>query len=165
MFVAIPNDHALAPILQVTELEVEDFPRPKTPMQHQEDHRPIPFEVEGSEQLVDLVVIHWTRNPLDRFNMNGSSDWALSGSFAQERAVPFRHAGESGVIHLLDGIFPCGELIGEDQVLVKGRDGGEDPIQRRRRETGGRGSCWRPCGEYQTQALCPLVARKRAEIL
>src|SRR5260370_39711947 len=94
--------------------------------------------------------------------MNGSSDGALSGTFAQERAVPFRHAGESGVIHLLDGILPRGELIGENQVLVKGRDGGEDPIRRRRRETGGRGSFRLRGGEYKHKALCPLGARRAA---
>jgi hypothetical protein len=134
-------------------------------MEHQEDHRPIPFEVQRLQQLVDLVVIQWTRNPLDRFDVNRSPDRPLSGSCAQKRAMPFRDASESGVVHFLDGILPCGELIGEDQVFVKGRDGGEDPIQRCRRETGARRALWRLCGEHQAQPLCPLLARKGAQIL
>jgi hypothetical protein len=64
----VADDHALASILNVTQLKVEHFTRPQSPLQHQEQHGPVSLERERGEQLVYLLVLHRTRHALRRFD-------------------------------------------------------------------------------------------------
>jgi len=121
---AIADDHTFSPILEVTQLKAEDLSRPETSMQHEEQHRPVPFESERSEELVDLIIIQRTGYALDGFYANAAAHGSLSGRSAHERTVAIKDTCVGRIINFLDRIFTGRKLVGEDQVLVKRGNGG-----------------------------------------
>jgi hypothetical protein len=75
----IPDDHTFSPILEVTQLKAEDLAWSESPMQHEENHRPVPFEPERGKELVRLVIIQRTRHALDGFRADGAPHGSLLG--------------------------------------------------------------------------------------
>src|SRR6266487_7156002 len=153
VFCAIPDDHTFSPILEVTQLKAEDLAWSESPMQHEENHRPVALEPERGKELVRLIIIQRTRHSLDGFHADGAPHGSLSGCSAHEGTVTISHPCVGRIIHFLDRIFIGRKLIREDQVLVKRRHGGQDTIDGRGRETRGRSplSCRRR--EYQSEAV------------
>src|SRR6266849_3033846 len=164
VFCAIPDDHPFSPILEVTQLKAEDLAWSESPMQHEENHRPVPFEPERGKELARLIIIQRTRHSLDGFHADGAPHGSLSGYSAHEGTVTISHSCVGRIIHFLDRIFTGRKLIREDQVLVKRRHGGQDAIDGRGRETRGRSplSCRRR--EYQCETVGLFTTGKHAEV-
>jgi len=78
--------------------------------------------------------------------------------------MAIKYTRVSRIVDFLDRIFTGRKLVGEDQVLVKRGNGGQDAIDGRRRETRSRSSliC---CGrEHQRETVSLLPTGKHAEI-
>src|SRR5712692_2921113 len=161
---AVADDHTFSPILEVTQLKAEDLSRPESSMQHEEQHRSIPFEVERGEELVDLIIIQRTGYPLDGFHADGAPHGSLSGRSPHEGTVAIKDTRVGRIIDFLSRIFAGRKLIREDQVLVKRRHGGQDAIDARRRETSGRSSRTGRRREHQRETMGRFSTGQQAEI-
>jgi len=164
MLITIANDHAFAPVLEITQLEIKNFPRPKTAMQHQENQSLIPLALKRSQQLINLLSIHRAWNPLDHLGMDGSSDRALPGSSAQEWMVPLRNMCQRRIIYQRNGILALEELIGKDEIFIKRGDSREDPIDRRRREPGCRRSLFSGSREHKAKSSGLFATRNGTQV-
>lgn len=59
-----------------------------------------------------------------------SADGALTPGMAHKRAMAFRNPCESRIIDLLKGVFSTKKQICNDEILVEGRDRGQDTMNR-----------------------------------
>src|SRR3989442_14729430 len=82
----------------------------KPPVQHQEQHRPISFAGERSEEFVDVIIIHRTGKTLHGFHTYCAPNGSLAAQTSHERSVTFRNPGQRRIIDLLNGILPLREL-------------------------------------------------------
>ena len=114
MFRPVTDDDTLSPILQVTQLKAENLSWSKSPMQHEEQHRLIPFEVERGEKFVDLIIAQRTRDALDGFHADSAPHGSLSRRSPHEGAVTIKDTHVGRIINFLDGIFTGRKLIGKD---------------------------------------------------
>lgn len=133
-------------------------------MKHQQKHGFVSFERERGQQLVNLLVIHRTRNTPGRFDMDRSSDGVLTAGAPHERTVAGIDSGQGRIIDLVNGILSLRERTRENQVFVERGDGSNRPIDRRRREAGCGSALLGRCREHQAQALRTLAAGEQAEV-
>src|SRR5438034_6111680 len=128
MIGAMADGDTTSSVGDIFEPEVESLTWSQSPMKHEEKHRLVPLETQRFNQRGDLLIRHRTRHPLNGFDMHGSPNWALPGSSAHERAMAIRDARVGRIIHFHHGIFRVRKLIGNNQVLVEGRNSGKDAI-------------------------------------
>ena len=165
MLIAVPDDYPFARIGDIAELKIQHFSWPESAMQHEEEHGPVPLEPQRSKEFVKLVVIHRMRETLGCLHMYCPTDGALPGNSAHERTMPFRHTRQRRIIDLVNGIFVGGKLAGENEILVEGRDGSNDAIDRRRRQARTSSSLSSRGREREPKALRLVATGKCAQIL
>src|SRR6266699_4378396 len=106
--------------------------RPESSMQHEEQHRLMPFEVERGRKFVDLITAQRTRYALDGFHADSAPHGALSRCSPHERTVTIKDTRVGRIIDFLDRILTGRKLIGKDQILVKRGNSSQDAINTRR---------------------------------
>src|SRR5258708_39487962 len=130
---SVANQDAPSSILNVTELKIEYLPWSESSMQHQKHHGFVTLSRERGEELVNLFVSHGTWYALYGPHPDCPPNRTLAANIPHERTMPLGNASEGRVIHFLNGILFV-ELAGNNQVLVEGRDGGKETVDRGRRK-------------------------------
>src|SRR5712691_1186725 len=105
MVIAIANDHSSAPILNILQVQVENFTWAKSALKHQQNHRLIPKGSQRAEDLLNMLLAHGTGNALNRLDPNDAANGSLPRSVTQKRSMVLRNSRRGWIVHLLDGIF------------------------------------------------------------
>src|SRR5258708_38040568 len=96
------DDHSPAGVRDIFELKFESCARAQPAVEHQQKYGLVSFERERGQQLADLLVIHRTRDPPGRFDVDRPSDGALTTGAPHERSMTGIDPGQSRVIDLLN---------------------------------------------------------------
>src|SRR6185312_14491886 len=83
---SIANDHASASILDVFQMQGENFSWPQTTMKHQEQHSSVSSKLERVQEPAYLILIHRARHPSHGLDAKSSSDGPLTTHPSHERA-------------------------------------------------------------------------------
>jgi len=164
MVSAIADRDPASSVGDVLKTKVENLAWPQSPMEHKQKHSLVPLETQGCHQRPDLLIGHGARHSLNRFDMDGPTDWSLSGGSSHEWAVAVGDACIGGIVHFQDGIFLVQKLLGNDQKLVKGGNSGKDAVDGRRRQPR-RGTSLISRAEDQGQPLSWSPAGKGEQVL
>src|SRR5258708_13939883 len=112
---SIPDHDPLSSVLDIAQLKREGLPWAQTSVKHEQEHRFVALLRERLQKLAYLLVIHRTRNALDRFDMHRSSHGLLPAGISHERSMAFRHTGQSSISHLLNVVLALSEGACKDE--------------------------------------------------
>ena len=128
---AIADGDTTSSVRDIFESKVQYLTWPQPAMEHEKKHGLIPLETQGCNERGYLFICHGTRDALNGFDMDHSTNRSLPGGSAHERAMAVRDACVGRIVHSQDGIFEVAKLTSNDQVLVEGGNSGKDAIDGR----------------------------------
>ena len=149
---AITHGDAAPPVLDVVEVQGEDFAGAQPALQHQQDHRAVPLAMQRRQEWGNVRLVEGARQALNGLDLDLPSNRPLPARASHHRPVPLRDARGRRVVHHPDGILAIPEATGHDQVFIERGHRGKDAIDGRGREP----PCRVPVGDRHQHGGEPL---------
>jgi hypothetical protein len=91
MVIAAADKDATTPVCYICQLQSKDFPRAQATVQHEQDQAAIAEIPGGGQQAFDLMLAHWSGEPLHGFQAQFSDLRLLPRNSCQKRFVAIAH--------------------------------------------------------------------------